>query len=169
MKNVGKIMIMIGMVLVCIGLNGCSDSDDSGTTTTFPLDLRGTYSVQGTLTPVSGDCSWVSPPNSGRVTFAQSLSDSFTLEDCEVEMGPPCKPSVFTGIIEGDQVTINLDDVISQEELNEVMPGLGMDEAEVHISITGTVTDTSQFMLSGSGTFEPGGCFVDTTATFTQM
>ncbi len=99
------------MVLVCIGLNGCSDSDDSGTTTTFPLDLRGTYSVQGTRTSVSGDCSWVLlSSNSGRVTFAQSLSDSFTLEDCEVEMGPPCKPSVFTGIIEGYQVTINIYD-----------------------------------------------------------
>ena len=162
MREVGKMMIVIGILFLCIGVSGCSEADDES------LDLRGRYSIQGSMTLVSGDCPPILPSNTGRGTVAQG-NNSFWIEECEFDAGPPCMPSIFTGTIDGRQVTINVDDIVSKEELDEAMPGLGWEEIEVHMTLTGTVTDTSQFTLTGQGTIEPGGCVVEITVTLTKM
>jgi len=167
MKDVGKFMIVIGILLLCIVVSGCDDSDYDPNS--FPLDLRGKYRVEGTVTPVSGNCVEVLPSNSGSVTIAQISSDSFAAEECEFEVGPPCIPETLTGVIDGRQVTVFGDKVFSKEELEEILPGLGLEAAEIHVSVTGTVTDTSQFTLTGQGTVEPGGCVLNATATLTKM
>ncbi len=155
MKYVKMMMIVIGILLLGLGVYGCSDDDDP-TTPAFPLDLRGTYSGAGTSTPVSGDCSAMNPPSGGTVTFDQSSSDSFTVTACEFDTGVPCDPSTFVGKIEGQQVTIQNDVVFP-------------DGAGIHMSVTGIVTDTSSFTLLGQGTREPGACVADFTVTLTKI
>ncbi len=158
-------------------MGGCSDDDDDPVTPSTPVDVSGTYSFQGVLTPISGDCSGVIPTNSGTATFAQDSSGSVTITTCEFEMGQ-CNSEVFSGTAEGEQVTMRADvalseeellQLLSEEELAQLFPDGEVDPIEVHVNVTGPVTDTSSFTLSGDGTKEPGACVLDASVTLTKM
>lgn len=146
-----KSIFAIGIILTCIGCN----SGNSSTEPPFPLDLRGTYRYQTISTGIVGDCSNTVPDDSGTMTFNQSQSNSFTVTACTYDNGNVCVPVGFTGIIEGNQVTLQYDLVL-------------IDQAW-HSNMTGPVTNTANFSLSGQGTKEPGACRFIITATCTKL
>lgn len=150
-----RMLLLLGIVILCIGVNGCGDDDDDPTTPTSPLDLRGTYRIDATGTPVSGNCSEVPLANSGTATLAQSRHDRFTVDACETDLGIVCDPAASVGTIDGQQVTL---------QGKAILPNGG----EGQVSLAGTVTDPSSFTLFGQATVELP-CVVDLIVTFTKM
>ncbi|MCP4404388.1 MAG: hypothetical protein GY801_44690 [bacterium] len=155
MKHVRMLMIVVGMLLVGLGGNGCNNDNDSSTSS-FPLDLRGTYRSEGTITPVSGDCSSLPSTNTGTISFAQSSSDNFTISACVFDNGILCIPTSFVGKIEGQQFTMQDDGVLANG-------------VERHLKVTGKTANASNFTLSGQGSKEPGTCVFEVTGTLTKM
>jgi hypothetical protein len=182
MKNIKMCVLIFGMLVVCFGMIGCDDDDDndaSPTTAAAAVDVSGTYSVAGTLTPVSGDCHGVIPENTGTATLSQSSDGKVTVESCDMTRGPStCEPSIHSGMVQGDQVTMQVDVELSELEIRLVLSGEEIDwlfpddeisPLNIHVSVSGTVADTSQFTLTGQGTKEPGTCVVDASVTLTKM
>ncbi len=176
MKHIRKIMLFIGIMLLCFVMIGCDDDDDPASPSS-PIDLSGTYSLEGEMTPVSGNCDGVLTSNSGTATVAQDSDGNITVEACEFAMGP-CTPGIFTGKVEDQQVTMQVDVAVSEltillfmpkEQQDQLFPDGEIDPIEVHVSVSGPVTDTSRFTLSGQGTKEEGACVLDATVTLTKM
>jgi hypothetical protein len=147
------IILLIAFVVV---FTGCGDDDDDDSSTpTVPeggLDFTGIYQFQSTLTPTSGDCSailTVSGTNpSGVMAFGHTSATNFTVTSCTLDSGGVCPFSGATGTIQDSLVT------------------LAQSTSLFEITMTGTVTDPSNFTLSGQGTAQIGACQFDATGTW---
>ncbi len=161
MKQYVLFMILIvSFVFVFTGCDGDGDGDSSEPTVpTGSLDLTGTYRFQTTLTPTSGDCSAIltnpsgtSP--SGTMTFAHTSPTTFTVTSCTFDAGGLCPFIGANGTIQDSLVTLS--------------QALTFGQISYQITMTGTVTDPSNFTLSGQGMSEPGACQFTTTGTWTR-
>ncbi len=149
----GKIAMILGIVVIVV-FTGCGGDGGSSTSPTGSIDITGTYRYEETTTPLSGDCSSV-PSLSGTMTFAKTGDNTWSMTACTIDNQPECIPYWWNVTVEGNRVTLSVD--------------VDAGGVQVNIILSGIVTDTSQFTLSGQITKEPGACRADSTMELTKI